>query len=128
MLLSGVGSVRTGVALFHAGQFHGVAREFLHVFGERDYLCAVALVGWFHRQCQQMTQRVDRDKHLGSLASLGPVVACSRTTLTRGLQRAAVDAWLPGGLGIPSEWSHLDAARRSTETFHRDWRPLRDRK
>ena len=39
-----------------------------------------------------MGQRFDRDMDLGTFTSLGPILACPRTQLRRGLQRAAVDA------------------------------------
>jgi hypothetical protein len=59
--------------------------------GRRLDLGAIALIGRGHAQRKQMTQRVDCNVNLRTLAPFRAVVASPRTALGRGLQRAAVD-------------------------------------
>ncbi len=92
MLPGGFGGVRSGVALIHIRHLDGASGDLLDLRGQCGDLLPVALVGRRHGQRQQVAQRVDRDVDLRSFAPLGPVVACPRTRLGRGLKRTAVDA------------------------------------
>ena len=75
VLLGGFGGVRSGVALVHIGQLDCVAGHLLYLFCQRGDLLAIALIGRRDGQRQQVTERVDCDMNLGSLAPLGSVVA-----------------------------------------------------
>ena len=92
MLLSRFGGVRSGRAMVDVRHHQGALNYHLHRLGERRYHIAVAPVGWRHSHRRQMAQRVDRDVDLGTPASLGPILACTRATLGRAMQHAAVDA------------------------------------
>jgi hypothetical protein len=85
VLLCSFSGVRSGAALIDISQFHGAAGHILHLLGKRGNLLAVALIGRRHGQRQEMTQRADRDVKLRPFPPFGPVVACPRAALGRGL-------------------------------------------
>ena len=74
VLLDCFGRVRADVALIHIGQIDRVAAHVPHLFGQRNDLSAIALVGWCDLQRHQVAQSVDRDSDLRSLTPFGTVV------------------------------------------------------
>ena len=96
MRLCGFVGVRSGVALVDIGQFHRVAGHLLDLFGQGSHLLTVAAVGRRHLECEQVSQRIDRDVDLGAFAPLGTVVTGTSTAFGRGPQRAAVSRTIDG--------------------------------
>ena len=54
MLLGRFSGVQSCVALIDIGQFYRMARDLLHLLGQRGHLAAVALVGCGHGQGEQV--------------------------------------------------------------------------
>jgi hypothetical protein len=76
-----------GVTLVDVGQLDGIAGNLLHLLRECLDLDAITGIGRGHGQGHQVAQRVDRDMHLRSLATLGAVVTGAGAAFGGGLQR-----------------------------------------
>jgi len=79
------------VALIRLHQLDRLACRTLHRLAQRLDLGALLLVGWGHRQGQQVAHRVHRHVDLRAHLALVAVVARTRSALTGTLQRAPVD-------------------------------------
>ena len=84
--------VRSGVALIDKGHLDRASGNGLHILGQGLDLGAVALIGSSDAQRQQVSQRVDRDVNLRSLAPFRSVVSGAGSALGRGLERPAINA------------------------------------
>lgn len=75
MLLGCLSGVLTGIPLIHKSQFYMLVGHILNASSQFANLSTILLVGRRHMQCQQMTQRIDRQVNFPALASFGPIIA-----------------------------------------------------
>jgi hypothetical protein len=85
------GRLIAGVALLDKRDLDCFARCFLNLLGQFSNLRPILLIGWCDQQRQQLAQRVDRQLDFAATPSFVAVIAGARSTLGRGLQRAAVE-------------------------------------